>query len=387
MIVDTLIAACLVIGFSPFYLLPTYSASPWRVPVFFGQLAPLAFRRHNPRATLAVVSAFALVQWLADIELSPANTGLMVALFAATAYGSARFSRTALVIGLVGVVMAATRYGPLPDRGRFVLLLFFLTAIVVGTWAFGERRRTQLLYLHELEQRAVRVAREAEQDRALAVAAERARIAREMHDVVAHGLSVMIVSADGGRYAMDVDPEQARQALTTISRTGRESLAEMRSLLGLLRDDRPAVSAVGDDGSAPGGTAPQPDVSGIPALVEQVRASGLAVQLHHVGTPRELPALVGLTAYRVVQESLTNTLKHGGPHAHADITLAYGEDALTVTACDDGLGAAAAGSYPSGHGLVGMRERVALTGGDLTAEPLLGKGFRVVARLPYGLDA
>jgi len=206
----------------------------------------------------------------------------------------------------------------------------------------------------------------------LAAAAERARIAREMHDVVAHTLSVVVAQADGGRFAARTDPEAAQRTLDTIAEVSRSALTEMRALLGVLRDS---------DGDVAMG--PQPSLDDIPVLVSAMREGGLNVSFVTTGTPRPLPIGTGLTLYRVVQESLTNVLKHAGPKPTAYVQLTWDPDAVALTISDDGRGAAAR-SDGSGTGIVGMTERVALFGGTLGAGPRAGGGFLVRARLPLG---
>jgi signal transduction histidine kinase len=225
-----------------------------------------------------------------------------------------------------------------------------------------------------LEERAQLLDVERDQEMRLAATTERARIARELHDVVAHSLSVVIAQADGGRYAGKADPEAATGALEAIAATGRQALTDMRALLGVLRDG--------------GGEeyAPQPDVEAIPALVEDVRASGLDVDLITEGTPRSLPAGPQLAAYRIVQESLTNVLKHAGPAGRAWVRLQWRDDALELSVLDDGRGASAAmvDADGDGQGIRGMVERAQLHGGRLEAGPRHSGGFGVHAALPYG---
>lgn len=242
----------------------------------------------------------------------------------------------------------------------------------------GDSIRTRRAYYAQLEERAARLEKEREAQSKVAVAAERARIARELHDVVAHNVSVMVVQADGAAYVMDASPEQARQALETISGTGRQALAEMRRLLGVLRTGEP-----GEENDY----VPQPDVEQIDELVEQVRGAGLPVDFKVVGSPRQLPSGVELTAYRIVQEALTNTRKHGGPDVGASVRLTYFDDGLGLLVEDDGRGAQRemyqdGGADGSGHGLIGMRERVGMVGGTLDAGPRPGGGFRISALLP-----
>ncbi|HEY3001890.1 MAG TPA: histidine kinase [Kribbellaceae bacterium] len=346
-----------------------------------GQTAPLIWRRASPTAVFAVCAAAAVAQWMAGLQLMPANFGLLFALYAVTVYGPVRASRIALGVGVLGVVMAVTRYyqgGPLRNQATIAIAM---GAVVLGVWAFGERRRTNALYVAQLEERAAQLERDRDREAVLAATAERTRIAREIHDVVAHGLSLMIVQADGGLYAADARPDQAKKALATIGDTGRDALAEMRQLLGLLRTDPPATpSTVASGNDTP---RPQPGVSQIPELVGTVRDAGLDVELSVTGNPRELMALLGLTAYRIVQEGLTNALKHAGPGTRATVRLDYGTDALTVEVADDGRGAAAATADGPGHGLAGMRQRVSVSGGTVTAGPRPGGGYAVTARLPY----
>nr|WP_269809454.1 histidine kinase [Kineosporia rhizophila] len=232
-------------------------------------------------------------------------------------------------------------------------------------------RRLRLRDEARLEERARLLESEAEQQAQLAATAERARIAREMHDVVAHSLSVTISQADGGRYAAQHNPEAAITALETISATGRQALADMRALLGVLRDDSTQQLT------------PQPDTEAIKDLVDQVRGSGLTVTLEVLGEPVVLPAGPGLAAYRIVQESLTNVLKHAGPSAEARVRLMWLSEALEIRVEDDGRGAAATPATPGSQGLIGMRERATLYGGQLEAGPRQGGGFGVRAYLPY----
>lgn len=345
----------------------------------FTQVAPLAWRRTHPTAVFAVCAGAALVQWMAGVPLMAANLGLLFALYAVTVYGPVRASRTALGIGLFGVLLAVGRYYQDAEPRAQLTVGVAMAAVVTGVWALGERRRTRTLYVAQLEARAEQLERDRDREAKLAVTAERTRIAREIHDVVAHGLSIMIVQADGGLYAADAAPDQAKKALATIADTGRDALAEMRTLLGLLKTDERRY----DDQPRP-----QPGVSQIPELVENVRQAGMAVDLVIAGTVRELPALLGLTAYRVVQEGLTNGLKHAGPGAKATVELTYGAGELTVLVADDGHGAAATSTLSpdqQGHGLAGMRQRVSVTGGSVTAGPRAGGGYQVLARLPYDL--
>ncbi|RZT20131.1 signal transduction histidine kinase [Kribbella sp. VKM Ac-2569] len=363
---------CMMFGFL------SLAQAHWSGILAFGMLVPLIWRRTHPELVFFVVCSVAALQWLAAIELMPGNVGLLVALYAISVYGDVRLSRIALGIGGLGVLMATSRYWSNSDWKQQVTMMVALGALVFGVWAFGERRRTRGLYVAQLEERAAQLERDRDREAKLAVSNERTRIAREIHDVVAHGLSIMIVQADGGLYAADQSPEAAKKALATIGDTGRGSLTEMRKMLGLLKQDE-------QNELDPNQPRPQPGVSSLPELIENVRDAGLSVSYEVTGEPRDLPALLGLTAYRIVQEGLTNTLKHAGPGARTSVSLDFGREMLTVVVTDDGRGAGVAPSSDPGHGLVGMRQRASVSGGTVSAGPKAGGGYEVIARLPYNL--
>ncbi len=343
-----------------------------------GMLAPLVWRRSRPELVFFAVSAVAVLQWLSGTNLMAGNVGLLVALYTISVYGEIKYSRAALAVGGLGVLMATSRYYTRSDWKQQITMMVALGALVFGVWAFGERRRTRGLYVAQLEERAAQLERDRDREAKLAVSNERTRIAREIHDVVAHGLSIMIVQADGGLYAADASPEQAKKALATIGDTGRASLTEMRKMLGLLKQDaQPDLD--------PDQPRPQPGISSLPELIENVRQAGLSVDYQVTGTPRDLPALLGLTAYRIVQEGLTNTLKHAGPGALTSVHLDFGREMLTVVVTDDGHGAGVAPSSDPGHGLLGMRQRASISGGTVNAGPKAGGGYEVIAKLPYNL--
>jgi signal transduction histidine kinase len=243
-------------------------------------------------------------------------------------------------------------------------------SLLVAGWAAGSGSRNRRAYLDQLAARARDLDREREQSGALAVAAERGRISRELHDVVAHGLSLIVIQAMGGEAALDVEPAETRAALAAIVHTGRESLADMRRVLG-------ALGEVGDAWH------PQPGLAQLPALVDQVRRTGTGVRLDIEGVAAPLPAPLDLSAYRIVQEALTNVIKHAGPGASASVALTYAASALDIRVADDGS-AVPVPTNPPGNGIRGMRERVRLLGGHFRACPLPGGGFEVCARLPIG---
>lgn len=239
-------------------------------------------------------------------------------------------------------------------------------AVCVAAWALIRLRAER----HHTEVVEESSARESQAAQALAASDERARIAREMHDVVAHTLSVVVAQADGGRFAAPTDPAAAVRTLDTISEVGRSALTEMRALLGVLRTSEGEVEL-----------GPQPSVGDIPGLVATARDGGLDVSYVTTGTPRPLPIGAGLALYRIAQEGLTNILKHAGPVATAFLQLKWDDDDVTLTVSDDGRGAAAH-SDGTGGGIQGMTERATVFGGTLTAGPKAGGGFVLRARLP-----
>ncbi|MGY1794563.1 sensor histidine kinase [Geodermatophilus sp. SYSU D00525] len=357
--------------------LVTFSGSPGEGPAFVVSLlllAPLAWRRRAPVPAAAAVTAAGLVE-LATVDVFlPANVAALVLVHALSAYGPSWAGRAGLVLGLVGAVLAALRYYSWDSAEALVSAAGAIAVSVVAAWALGRLRRSRLGEVAGLAERARLLEVERDQEMRLAAGAERARIAREMHDVVAHSLSVVIAQADGGRYAGRTDPEAATGALEAIAATGRQALTDMRALLGVLREDRREEYA------------PQPDVAAVPALVDDVRASGLDVDLLVEGEPRPMAAGPQLAAYRIVQESLTNVLKHAGPSGRAWVRLHWRPDSLELSVLDDGRGAAAAVAEGDGHGqgLRGMHERAQLHRGRLEAGPRAGGGWRVYAVLPLG---
>ncbi|MFB9675657.1 sensor histidine kinase [Streptosporangium vulgare] len=329
---------------------------------------PLFWLRERPVVVFAVISLTSFVQWLAGVPTLFFNVSVLVAMYGVA---SRRPLRWAVGAGLVVELGLFLVFGRVP-QGLDLRAFATASAFAIAIWTAGIYANTRRRYLEGLEERAERAERERDQQARLAAAAERARIARELHDVVAHNVSVIIVQADGAGYAIDSDPEQARRAMQAVSATGRRALAEMRRMVGVLRAD-----GVQEE------YAPQPSLSQLDGLVAQVRESGLPVELRVSGVSRELPEGEQLTVYRIVQEALTNTLKHGGPDSRATVEMEYGVRELLLRVTDDGRGAATP-EREGGHGLVGMRERVALFGGSVEARPVPGGGFQVVARLPIG---
>ncbi|MEE4545818.1 sensor histidine kinase [Streptomyces sp. V4-01] len=350
------------------------------VPLSCALAAVVALRRRAPERMLVVAVAAGLAQLAFNVRTNPGDAAFLVIIYTCASNGARWSSRLALTAGLAAAPLSMLRWPPNDEYDTIwttLLQTFFLTVIFALSWVVGDRLRTRRAYYAELEERATRLHREREAQSKAAVAAERARIARELHDVVAHNVSVMVVQADGAAYVLDATPDQAKQALATISATGRQALAEMRRLLGLLR--------AGDD--AGGEYVPQPGVDQLADLIDQVRGAGLPVRFEVAGDARPLSSGVELTAYRIVQEALTNVRKHGGDGASASVLLGFGDAALDLLIEDDGRGArreqyAQGGQDGLGQGLIGMRERIGMIGGTLDAGPRPGGGFRISAVLP-----
>ncbi|HSR46343.1 MAG TPA: sensor histidine kinase [Acidimicrobiia bacterium] len=337
------------------------------------QTIPLVLRRRYPQTVLFVLLGAFAVDRVLDYPSTFASAGMVLAFHS---IGSELPRRRSAQLGfsLVGAVVVFTGLGAatLESVGFEDVVstgLMIAVPLALGREVHQRRLRTQ-----ELEDRAERAERERESRAAQAVAEERSRIARELHDVVAHQMAVMTLQAEGARrLAGDADPRVA-EALDTIRQTGHYALDEMRSMVGLLR-------SVPDDGTAE--LAPQPGLADLDRLVEQMRDAGLEVQLERRGAHRPLPGGLDLHAYRIVQESLTNALKHAGPGSRAQVCVDYGEEVLELEINDDGRGGNGSREAGGGHGLIGMRERVALLNGELTAGPV-HNGFRVRATLPVG---
>lgn len=384
-----------------------------------GMVLPWAVRRVRPVASAAVVTAAAVLHLLAGPEFSLSLLMVPLTVYNLAANAPRSVSVAGLLLGLVGGVANGVKVWLFPAQFvtpdgltvrspaeplAMVIMAIGCGLMVLTAWAFGDVVRNRRLTVRALEDRAHRLEVQSRQERELAAADERSHIAREMHDIVAHSLQVIISQADGARYAAAAKPALAVTALETIGQTGRSALADMRQLLGVLRetgetvagvpgvtdDDarRPAAVVASPDGRGtrlPPGRRPQPRLADLPALVETMRLSGLEVSLLETGTPRRaLPAGGELAAYRIVQEALTNTLRHGGPDADAFVTLAWTARGLDLQIDDDGCGAAAdPATRGSGQGLRGAAERAALFGGTLETGPRVGTGYRVSAHLPY----
>jgi len=326
---------------------------------------PLLLRRRYPAAAPAfVLGASAILSMFAG-ELAQYALGALNPLFAVwwlADLPERRAARAGLVLG-VPVALVLTLNNPKRHVGDFAAAPIAIGVVwLAGSFFSGRVRRAR-----ELRERLER----ADRERELAVAEERARIARELHDVVAHSVSVIVVQAGGVRGLLRDDQERERDALRSIEQTGRSALTEMRRMLGVLRTEEEATPAL----------APQPGLASLDRLLEQVRAAGLDVALQVEGEQRSVPPGVDLSAYRIVQEALTNSLKHAGPQARAEVTVRFGDRLLELEIVDDGVGPSDGDGL--GHGLVGMRERVGLYGGTLEAGSGDGGGFSLRAALPW----
>jgi len=367
--VDLLLAVLIAIAILEAWLIDDVEGSPWLLTLFaLAWGLPMFARRRFPVAAPAAAVVLIAVQaaiW--DHSVSYSFGIFMVVMIATSQFGflgltAGGLGGAILVVAAIGLVVVRDPQGELGD-------IVFVSAIASIAWligfAFYERNRRTA----ELTERAERAERARATEGRAAVAEERARIAREMHDVVAHSLSVMVVQAEAAEAMLDGDPDRARRPLAAVQQTGRDALGELRRMLGVLRemaDESPDL-------------APQPGLSGIDELVEHVRQAGLPVSVRVEGDPRPLPPGIDLSAYRIVQEGLTNALKHAGP-ASAEVVLRYGAREIELEVRDDGRGGGSGNG--GGHGLLGMRERVALYGGDLSAGPRPEGGFALTARLP-----
>ncbi|MGP9538975.1 sensor histidine kinase [Brachybacterium sp. AOP43-C2-M15] len=338
-----------------------------------------ALCRVRPLIGVVVMGALAVLHVLVNVPVVLGDVMTFYAMFCAVAYGTTAVHAIGVAAGMLGVLTQATFWGidalrseyggPLQALASFVGLCVIGSITIVAIWALANLQRARVRQLVLVRERAEQAVREREQRTALAVADERARIAREMHDVVAHSLSVIIAQADGGRFVAAQKPEKAGEVLGTIGTTGRAALADMRSLLGVLRQE--------DETSF----GPQPGPEMLPDLVERVRAAGLDVDLDLGSSLEDLPQALGMSLFRLVQESLTNVLKHAGPDASAAVRILRDDQQVTVEVLDDGQGVDPA-SDGQGHGLTGMRERMSVFGGTLQAGPLPSRGFRVLATVP-----
>jgi signal transduction histidine kinase len=333
---------------------------------------PLAARRRFPGAVLALCVATGLaVATLGVPELL--GIAILVAVYSVAAYGDRWVSLAGLAAAELGAAAVQLTQGsfqwPTPITNALV---------IAAAWLLGHFVGVRRLYVLQLEERTAELEQAREELARRAVVEERLRLARELHDVVAHAMSVIAVQSGVGAHVANTQPKEAAKAVAAIEATSRAVLTELRRLLGVLRQaDEPQ-----------GDLAPVPGLADLDGLLAEVAKAGLAVRLQVEGRPAQLPAGVDLSAYRIVQEALTNVVKHAGP-ARAQVAIRYRDHEVMVEVTDDGRGAAAPtgdGRARVGHGLIGMRERVAVFGGDLQTGPRPGGGFRVAARLPLAVE-
>lgn len=334
---------------------PTALALLWAA----GFSLPLAFRRRWPVQALALITLIAL--WRAATGNNPEEGAMPMPSVLIGAFSAALYARPRWItpLGIILPVVAIAGGLPRAETGSvdYVILIFIVALAWLAGWLL--RRRAEQLATAQLE--GPELAR-------AAVLAERQRMARELHDVVAHSVSIISVQAGAAEQQLELDPERARQHISAVRETSREAMTELRRLVGLLREDDPSY-------------VPAPGLSRLPDLVEQAESAGHPVTLELLGEQRGLAAGLDLTAYRVVQESLTNTRKHASG-SNVSIVVDYGESDLTICVVDSG--GRASGEGGGGRGLIGMHERVRLYGGGLSAGPVEGGGFEVRAALPYG---
>ncbi|MEV7603410.1 histidine kinase [Kitasatospora sp. NPDC089797] len=337
---------------------------------------PLLWRRRAPRAVFAAGAAAALLQWLADVQL-PADIALLIALYTVAAHSGRRAALLAATVVQTGVVLACLRW---TTPGAFPTPFVAATAAVLAATALGLNARTTRAYLAAVQERAARLEREQEQQARLAVTEERTRIAREMHDIVTHNLSVMVALTDAAVCTQHSAPERTAAAMLQVGETGRQALTDMRRTLGVLRTDEPDAERH-----------PLPGIAQLDALADQMRAAGLPTRLHVHGAHAHLPATAQLTVYRLVQEALTNTLRHTPAGTRAEVRIHCSARDVTVDVTDTGPrrarpaptapGHDIPGHGAPGHGIPGMRERSAAYGGTLRAGPLPARGWEVHTRL------
>lgn len=363
---DVLVAAAVAVPvFVPFATAP--EVTPLGVVFNLGTVVPLVWRRRAPFAVALVVACFAMGVSLHHRPGQMLQYGALVAVYTLADLGRHRWQRW----GFIGVLVASIPPGALlikgNDAGEFMFtLLLPMTAFLLGTLARTVRERSDALVA-----RSAQLEREREAEAARAAAEERARIARDMHDVLAHAVSIMVVQAEAGPVVVRSDPDRAEQAFDAIAGAGRDALAQLRRMLGVLKEDQ-------DHGVR----APQPTIAALPGLVEHVNGTRVDVRLTVEGAARDLPPDADLAAYRIVQEALTNTVKHAGART-AEVRLRWTDHELEITVTDDGQGNdGEPGWRRGGDGLIGIRERAAACGGTAEAGPLPDGGFRVFARLP-----
>ena len=345
----------------------------WAYLLAVALCVPFVFHRRFPVAAITVACCALVLYAVGRYNAYP---GLPIFVLVAGISLHSTRRRALLAAGLAAVALSVAVWLQ-PERVATASTWVASLLAVAVAWLWGENLRNRRARWAAMEERARRLEAEREERDRQAVTDERLRIARELHDVVAHSMSVIAVQSGVANHVIDSRPAQARQALATIEATSRSALVELRRLLGVLRQ--------GDDPVA--SLEPNPGMAELGRLADQIRSAGVEVELKVEGEPGDLPPGVDLSAFRIAQEGLTNVLKHGGGVAR--VLVRYSPGAVAVEIADDGRAGAAdvAPAEGTGHGLIGMRERVAVFGGELTAGPVPGGGYRMAARLPYAAAA
>jgi signal transduction histidine kinase len=333
----------------------------------------LVLRRRAPVAVLATILAAGVV--IVALGDDPSGLSVLIALYTTAAYCEVRVSLAALVLTAATAATLSAVTVDAPGRQTSATFGAIIAAgLSVGSWGLGAYAQTRRRYLRELRERAASAEREREQLARIAVHEERTSIARELHDIVAHSVSVMLLGVRGARDVLRTAPDVADETLARVERSGEQSLTELRRILALLREPEQTAASH-----------PQPSLAELDRLVASYREAGLPVRMEVIGEPMALPSGVELSVYRIVQEALTNTLKHSDP-GNVTVTLVFRDARLELEVVDDGT-PTTGGAATTGQGLIGMRERVALLGGELETGRREGGGFRVAVRLPVGGDA
>ena len=374
-LVDWLVTLALSgLALGEIWISPFAGSRPVNTLLFLSVCLTLPWRRRAPLVILLIAVAVLGIQanFFHPPSQPPFSTFiiLLVAFYSAAVYGEGRRAVIGAAIAFVMeiLIIDLPRFLAGENPGNFIPAW----SLYLMLWFVGRTVRQRRLQALQLEDRATRLEIEREEKVRFAVAEERARISRELHDVVAHSVSVMVVQAQAAQRLLEGEPREARQALGSIETTGRQALTEMRRLLGILRRTEAELAL-----------APQPSLSQLDDLIEQLRATGLPVELRIEGEAKPLPPGVDLSAYRIVQEALTNSLKHAGP-SHAQVVIHYRADELALEITDDGTGNGEGGG--AGQGLIGMRERVTLYGGVYESGRRESGGYSVRARLPLDSD-
>jgi signal transduction histidine kinase len=379
LVVDSILAGLLTIAgilslsARPSSVHPTPS-DVWAYLLVLLGFGALALRRRYPITVLAVVTATASVYVLRDYVENGLPVIALIALYTVASLAPRRqWGAAVAAISVLLLALTLVRGENLSAADLAGNVAIFAIAAV-----FGDSVRTRRAYTSQLELRAIDLEANQEAQAQRAVAEERLRIARELHDVVAHAMSVVAVQSGVGAHVIDTDPAEAKRILENVKTSSRTALNEMRRLLGVLRDE----------GDGPVSRTPAAGLEGVDELADGLRQAGMNLAVRVEGTRPLIPPGVDLSAFRIVQEALTNVLKHAGP-ATVTVAIRYYADSVTVEVEDDGRGASTApadGHPGGGHGLIGMRERAAVFGGHLTAGSRVGGGFRVAARLPFGVS-